>query len=210
MSKGVLFDPDAFFSQCVDGGSILRVLGVVLSCSVVGVVGSLGLAVRLAAALPDSVEAVAIFGAVVTAAVSLLEPLALWLGFGTVIHVSSTWLSDESVQLRTTIRLVGWGFLPYLIGIIAVNFAAVYVAWTTPLPSSFEGLSGFGRSISTNQLVTAVGGLRVVLVLWSGVLWSYAVKHLRGVSFKDAVLSTFAPTLGLLVIVAWSVGLLPP
>lgn len=210
MSKGVLLDPDTFFSQCVDGGSVLRALGVVLSCSVVGVIGSLGLAVRLAAALPDSVEAVAIFGAVVTAAVSLLEPLALWLGFGMVIHISSTWLSDESVQLRTTIRLVGWGFLPYLIGIIAVNFAAVYVAWTTPLPSSFEGLSGFGRSISTNQLVTAVGGLRVVLVLWSGVLWSYAVKHLRGVSFKDAVLSTFAPTLGLLVIVAWSAGLLPP
>jgi hypothetical protein len=121
---------------------------------------------------------------------------ALWTG----IFYGLSALMDGNGRFGTTLKLVGWGFVPSLVGSVISLFITVYRfeidGFNPPPPTaSPEVIQQFIQSLNSGPLVALSAVLGLVFTLWAGVLWTFAMKHARQLTTRQAALSVAFPVL---------------
>ena len=65
------------------------------------------------------------------------------------------------------------------------------------VPSNLSGQAAtqYIQQINSGPLVTLAAVLGIVFTLWSGLLWTFAVKHARQLSTRNAAITVVLPVL---------------
>ncbi|WP_123537350.1 Yip1 family protein [Halosimplex salinum] len=201
----LLTDPNEFFRERQADPSLIGPLVVILLIAAVNVIASI-LQSRFRAQVFESGQFDAgLMGAVqaITLILVVAGPFVIWLLYAGVFHGVSA-LFDGEGDFSTTLALVGWGFVPSILGSIA-EAAIRYYRFNVrgvevPSEITMETMQEFSRNLQTGPLVALIAVLGIVFTLWSAFLWTFAVKHARNLTLKQAGLSVAVPVaLGLLL-----------
>lgn len=179
----LILDPDQFFANYSDSPSIK---GPVLVVSVLVVAAFLRLAPLIYVSLQRNSEIQGLVAAIVVIA-SLAGALSLylvWLVYAVVLHVMSAYF-DGTGSFRRTAKLTAWGFVPLVFPPLMSAATGVLVATELPVEDAaqFEVLLAAYSGHSYMRVAEAV---KIVFLLWAGLLWTFALKHARNISFHQA------------------------
>jgi hypothetical protein len=187
----ILTDPDSFFAERSNDPDWLLPTLVVLGDAAFGAVGAWYLLKFSTRGIDGGLTTIPLVFGVGAAVVT---PLLLWVVYAVVFHGLSA-VFDGDGSFGRTLVLSGWGYLPTIIGSLAVTVAFYYAAQAVPPATSLQELGPVQRQIQTHRFVQWANWLGVVLTLWQGVLWTYAVRHARDLSVREAALVVFLPVL---------------
>jgi hypothetical protein len=196
----ILFSPDRFFRERADDPGLVGPLLVVSLVAVLGAVAAYPASQAIADALPAEAQA---FGGITVAfsvVGALVGPFVVWALFAGVFHGLSGLLFDGEGSFRTTLTLTGWGFVPAIVTAV-VGVVIAFLVW----PSVSLDFSDPARAQQAAQqiqnrpefLVANVVGL--VVLLWRGLLWAFAMQYGRNLSFREALITVGIPVVVLLL-----------
>ncbi|QLH84221.1 Yip1 family protein [Halosimplex pelagicum] len=125
-------------------------------------------------------------------------PFVIWLLYAGLFHAVSVAFGGEG-DFSTTFALVGWGFVPSLIG-SAVGIPLTYYRFNVrgiDVPSEItqESMQQFNRALQTGPMVALTAALGIVFTLWCAFLWTFAMKHARTLNVREAALTVAVPVL---------------
>jgi hypothetical protein len=184
-----LTDPDGFFAEQADDPDWVLPALIVLSGGIFGAAGSYFLFSFAAAGIEGTAMTVSIAIGVGTA---LVIPFVLWLVYALVFYGISAVFDGEG-SFGETVILTGWGYAPAVIGSFASMLAFYYAAQSVPPATTFQEFAQIQGQIQSHQFLRWTNALGLVLTLWQGVLWAYAMKHARNLSLRDAALTVALP-----------------
>lgn len=194
----LLFDPDGFFANHVEGDGLLGPATVVTAVGVAGLASPLVVLESLLNGLGAEAGYFLVgygIGLVGTFLGPFLEWMLLSLGF----YAISTRFGGRG-PVRRVVRLVGWGFVPAtLTGLVMTAAMLVTVQRIAP-PTDPAGALRFVRLVQTAPAVRLAILVGIAFTVWSGLLWVFAVKHARGLSVRHAIPTVTVPVL---VVVGW-------
>lgn len=189
----LLTNPDAFFRRRAAAPSLRGPVIVVFLVALVGIAGSLPLLRATTAALPAGagpVGAILIASSVIGGVVGVL---VAWVGYAAAFHVISAVAFGADSSFRTTVTLTGWGFVPRILeGVIASGLAYIVFSGQS-FPSDPLAAQRLVRTLQTDPLFVLAGWLSVVFLLWSAMLWTFAMRHGRDLTIKQAGITVAVP-----------------
>jgi len=211
-------DPNAFFRDRSERPSWKGPVLIVTLIAVLGVVSSViqfrataELYTQLFADAGESGEtAGTIFQVfqVVGMVVGFVVNYVVWVLFAVFFYGVSA-LLDGNGEFSTTLKLVGWGLVPSVVGSVFSLFITVYryeiEGVTVPADVTAESIQQFSQQVSSGPLVMLTGVLGVVFTLWSGVLWTFAMKHARQLTTRNAAITVALPVLFGIAVSLWSI-----
>ncbi|MFC6836314.1 Yip1 family protein [Halomarina ordinaria] len=201
----IVTDPDSALRRRADDPGVLLPAGIVTLVAVVAVVAaypSSELTSQLATgAIAESGEAVdegtasAISAAAGTVGLvgAFLGVYVQWALYAVAFYALARVAFDGSGSLSDTFAGVGWGYVPALVGIAvraAANFS-VFAGETLP-----EGSAAAGEALAALQsdpILTAATVFGLLMLLWSGYIWTVAMQHFHGLSRRDAAIVVGVP-----------------
>ncbi|WP_436923859.1 Yip1 family protein [Halosimplex amylolyticum] len=200
----LLTDPDEFFRRRLPDPSLKGPAAVVAVVAVVSVLASI-LQFRFLSQVFESGGAGSGFVMAIRAVsigAAFVLPFVFWLLYAGLFHGISA-LLDGDGEFSTILSLVGWGYVPNVLGTIAgaaVNYYRFNVRGIdVPTEMTMEAYQQFSQSLQTGPLVALSAVLSIVFTLWSAFLWTFALKHARDLTLRQAVITIAVPVgLGLL------------
>lgn len=203
----LLTDPDAFFRRRSDDPSLTGPVAVIVLIAVVSAVSATLQFQAMSGLFADVaggsiVQAIQAFTIVTT----LVGPFFSWLLYAVVFYAISV-VFDSDGEFTTTLALVGWGFVPSVFGSLAravLDYYRISVQGITP-PAEVtqESMQQFQQQLQAGPLVALATALGIVFTLWSALLWTFAMKHARSLSNRDAALTVALPVLVSLAFSLW-------
>lgn len=187
----LLTDPDRFFRERRQTPT-LRQPGAVVS--LVGVANLVGIAALWHASIqgaPAEARGYVALGYVVTAVSGIVGAFAVWLIYAALIHLASASFGGEG-SFGRTLWAVGWGFLPGVFASLLYSASVAQAALSLPPPDPGT-LDAFGHAVRKTPIVSLMGNLGLVVTIWQWLLWSFGVKHARGLSLRRAGLVATLP-----------------
>jgi len=201
-------DPDAFFRDRSEWPSWKGPVLIVTLLAIIGVASSI-IQIRATSELMSNMMTEAgagdgfqtIFQAFQLAGVILgfVFTYVLWALWAGIFYGVSA-LLDGNGGFGTTMKLVGWGFVPSLLGSVLSLFITVYrfeiEGFNPPPPNAGpQATQQFMQSLSSGPLVVLSAVLGFVFTLWAGVLWAFAIKHARQLTTREGAISVALPVL---------------
>lgn len=185
---GLVTDPDRFYRGAVDDASLSGPI------AVVGLWGGMRFLRDLLVGLGGGgVDALALTGSLL-----LVVVLAVfWVVVSGLLYVVSGQFGAGG-GFRPTLRLVGYGFLPAAVGVGLEVLAAGLLVGVGSTNVAGEPLYRVFES----------GAMDLVFLTWAGFLWTFALKHARGMSVREAAASVVLGLGGLVGVVVALVLLL--
>ncbi|MFC7096753.1 Yip1 family protein [Halobaculum marinum] len=193
-----LTDPDGFFAERRDDPAFLAPMLVVLAAGVVGVVGSIPVLRATLSALPPEASGLASVFVVVGAVGGLVGPLVVWVVAAGVFHVLSIPFDGEGPFSRT-LKIVGWGFVPSIVAGVVTAVVNYRVYSAVQFPDDPQQIQQFVESIQSRPELLVAGAVGVLLTVYQGFIWVYAVRHARRVDLRSATVVVGVPTALLVV-----------
>jgi hypothetical protein len=196
----LLTNPDAFFERRRESPSLLGPALVVTVVGVVGVVSSYPIVQATLSALPPEAGAFVTAIQVFSAVFALVATFVIWLLYAVAFHVIGSVAFDASGEFRTTLSLVGWGFVPAVFGAI-VGAATNFVVFSgVRFPQDPQAVQSFVRELQSRPEFLVSGLVGIVFLLWSAFLWTFAVRHAESLGLREAALTVAGPvTIALLL-----------
>ncbi|MFC7226907.1 YIP1 family protein [Salinirubellus salinus] len=189
----LLTNPDAFFEARHESPSLLGPALVVTLVGLAGVVGSYPILQATLTALPAEagafVTAIQVFGAVF----ALVATYVIWLLYAVAFHVVGSVAFDASGEFRTTLTLVGWGFVPAVFGAIVGAGANFVVFSGVRFPQDPQAVQSFVQQLQSRPEFLVSGLVGIVFLLWSAFLWTFAVRHAESLGLREAGLTVAGP-----------------
>jgi hypothetical protein len=191
----VLTNPDRFFDRASDDPSLLPALGVVLVVGVVGAIAAVPFFQLFQQMLPEEASGFSSIIAVFSIAGAFIGALIGWVVLTAVFHAISAVAFDGEGDFSTNLAYVGWGHMPGIIGGVisaALNF---YGLQNITPPSNIEPqqMQGWIQSIQSDPIFQVATGVGIVFLLWQGFLWTFAVKHARNLTLREAAITVGVP-----------------
>jgi hypothetical protein len=200
-------DPNSFFRDRRDAPSFIGPVLIVTAIAVLGV-GSAIISIRATSEMMGQMMADSDAGQGVQTFVQAFQLIGVVIGFvltyviwvlWTAIFYGITAIFDGSGGFTTTLKLVGWGFVPSLVGSVINVFINVYRfeirGFDVPANAGPQAAQQFSQQISSGPLVALSAVLGIVFTLWGGLLWTFAVKQARQVTTRNAVIAVALPVL---------------
>lgn len=192
MIRTLLFDPDAFMRRRADDSGLAGPAMVVLLAGVAGVLSGLLVVQQVASNFEGDIGTVLAIGGVFTVIAGLVSMFFFWAVFAGAFHVISLAFDGEG-DLKTTLALVGWGFLPSIVSGL-VTAAAFYLALqNASVPADPAAMASFQQRLQSRSIFTAASLVAIALTLWQGFIWVFAVKHARQLDGRGAILTVAGP-----------------
>ncbi len=195
-----LASPDTFFAERADEVPFWQPAVVVLIVALLSVVPSMLVLERVAGSAGGFGETALGVVQLVSAVVSVVVVFVVWLVVAGLIHGLSALAGAEQGSFTATARDVGWGYLPSIVG----TAVGAYATWAglQQLPSSVsaQALSGQLQSLTVVQIST---GVSVLVILWQGVIWTYATRDGRGLDLRRAAAVVAVPVALNLALTLW-------
>lgn len=189
----LLTDPDGFFAERADSPSLTGPTLVVLLVAVIGIAGSLPVLRASTAALPDEVGFI---GTVIYASGvigGVIGVLIVWLLYAVAFHAVSAAGFGAEGSFRDTLALTGWGFVPRIPeGLISAGVTYVVFSGVT-FPSDPMQASRFVQQLRNDPLLEVTAWLGLAFLAWSAMLWTFAMRHGRGLTLREAGITVAVP-----------------
>jgi hypothetical protein len=203
--KDLLFFPDTFFTQVSlekenlnPPAAIIGIAGVLKCISMVILLLTAG--DYLILLLPTAVIW------------SLAQPFLVWVVFSLVLQVLSNRLSGTGT-FRLTLQNVGYGMLPWTFSQIFGILTTLFLIHNS---GSLESLQGMQSLTSFGGLLSIFSVLGFALLVWTGYLWVYGLKHAHQITTGKAALAViillavyFLVTLGPVLLMYFMTGFYP-
>lgn len=180
-----LTDPDEFFAQRADDPDWVVPLLLVVSAGVLPAIGTWYSARQLS---PPGSGAFATITGVVGGASALVGLVVVWVLGAAVFHGVSALFDGEGSFWRT-LWLSGWGYVPALLSGGVTMVAFVLAADTVPAAETAQEFVQINRQLQQHQYLQWATYFGTVMSLWQGVVWTFAVRHARGVEVTQAAVA---------------------
>lgn len=189
----VLANPNDLFEQRADQVPIWQPLLLVVAVATLGAV--VGFIQSQHIAYPPEVPQLASqFGTLFTVIIALVAPFISWLLVAAVLHGLSALFGADRGDFLGTVRDVGWGYAPGVIfsvlQVVATWFALQQLA--TPLPAG-----SFQAQLQSVTIMQVTMGIGILVTIWQGAIWTFAIRHGRGLSLKRAAIVVGIPVVAL-------------
>ena len=195
----VLYDPDGFFETAPEEPKARYPIFIIVVISIIGSAG-FGFTAQVFLGKTD-------FGAALTGALTIvafvgqvLGNLFIWLLFGSLFFAIAT-LMDGEGDFKKTLVLVGWGFLPRIVGALASAIITFFVFSSVESPNLQtedptqlqQEMMSFLTDVSNTQLDVVGAFVGIVILLWSAYIWVAAVEVEQNLERKQALIAVGIP-----------------
>lgn len=200
MALDILLDPNGFLRRRADDPSMLGPVVLVALVGILSASSSFLLVQKVAGSLDSSVGSIVAVSGAIGSLIALFVVFVLWVVYAGAFHVISLVFDGEG-DFRTTLALVGWGYVPAVFSAL-VSVALTYlVLQQVAAPTDAASAATFQRQLQSNPLIVTSSVVGIVFTLWQGFIWTFAVRHARGLELREAALTVAGPV-GLSVLAA--------
>lgn len=193
MMKTLLMNPHSFFrnqaTRPTATGPVLLVLGTGLITTLSSLIPLYYLTQNMSGGASAFTSVAYLIGSFS----GILTIFAVWLINAGVIFLLSTYFDGEG-PFRRLLLLIGWGYLPNAILGVAALFVMWQVTLTTTPPQDLTSAQAYMQQIQNHRYLWVNKLITVVITLWQGFLWVFAVKHARQLDLKQAFICVAVPT----------------
>lgn len=193
MVQVLLSDPDAFFRGRADEPSFRGPAVVVLIVIGLGLAGSLPTLRATASALPEAAGPFVPLFYIFSVIGGVVGTLVIWLLYAGAFHVISAVGYGASGSFRDTVALTGWGFVPRIPEAAISAAISSYVFSGRTYPADPARLAAVMDQLRSDPLILLASVLGVVFLLWSAFLWTFAVRHGRDLTLRQAAVTVAIP-----------------
>lgn len=190
MNSQLFLNPDEFFRERTDDPGLTGPLLVVFCTGVLGMASTLLVLQKQASTLASDVRPFAQVGMLVGAAGNLFLTFFFWMLYAAAFYFISRYFGGSG-EFRTTVKLVGWGFVPRIfMGLTNLGLTYYVVSGITA-----DSTAEFSRRLANSGALDVSSALVLVFVLWSAFVWTFAVKYARSLTDREAALTVIPPVL---------------
>jgi hypothetical protein len=215
----ILFRPDTFFGTMMSTKENLKVPAlIVLAGSIVAAAyGYLlgGLTARMMASAVPGIEMIITLSTIGGALIGTFVFWVLWAG---VIYALSLAFKGEGSFTRM-LEVVGYGYLPQILGsIITLGAAVVYIPRiTVPTLTATamqdpaivgQTMKAFMHDPAMLELTQITTLVSIVFLLWSANIWIFGTKHGRRLSMRDSAISVGIPVVAYVLYMTYNLGVM--
>lgn len=213
----VLFRPDAFYENIIAGQENLKIPTlIILTASIIAaVLGYLmgDLSAAMMAGIMPGMDTIILMTAVIGA---FLGTFIFWLIIAGLFYIISILFKGEG-SFNRTLEVVGYGYLPQILGSIITLIAAIEYLPRVTIPAltksaledpamieaATQALMHDPAMVEFTQVSTLIA---IVFMLWSANIWIFGMKHARGLSPRDAAICVGVPVVLYVIYVIYSLG----
>jgi len=195
----VLFDPGRFFEARMQDKPSLKVPALIaIVIGLIGAVSVIPMTDITMAMLPAEMQGLGLLITIFSAAIAFIGGLLAWAIYGIVFHIVSALFKGQG-DLERTLEFTGYGLIPQVFGgIIGTYFSyRLLSGLTIPSMTSPEQMVEFSENLvtvlTTSPLAQIAGLVSILFLVWSANIWIFGMKHARGLSTRDAVLTVGIP-----------------
>lgn len=195
----VLFDPGRFFEARMQDKPSLKVPALIaIVIGLIGAVSVIPMTDITMAMLPAEMQGLGLLITIFSAAIAFIGGLLAWAIYGVVFHIVSALFKGQG-DLERTLEFTGYGLIPQVFGgIIGTYFSyRLLSGLTIPSMTSPEQMVEFSENLvtvlTTSPLAQIAGLVSILFLVWSANIWIFGMKHARGLSTRDAVLTVGIP-----------------
>lgn len=202
MAFNLISDPNGFFEKLKEKEVSLKVpLLIIIVLSIIGGINQFLITSKLAEAFPSDFAGIVRLGAYLGFIGSFAAMLIVWVIVSAIMHAISSYFGGEGLFKRT-MEFAGYGFIPSIIAsAITTAVGSQYIASArVPQLSMGDLQSGeFVNEIVSSMLPTDFVYFSIIVSLafgvWSLTIWTFGLKHARGLSTRNAAITVLIPFL---------------
>jgi hypothetical protein len=213
----VLFRPDAFYENVIRGQENLKIPALIILAggiiaAVLGYLMGVQSATMMAGIMPG-MDSIILISAVVGA---FLGTFIFWLIVAGLFYIISIPFKGEG-SFNRTLEVVGYGYLPQVIGSAITLIAAIEYLPRVAIPAltksaledpamieaATKALMHDPAMVEFTQIATLIA---IVFMLWSANIWIFGMKHARGLSPRDAAICVGVPVVLYVIYVIYTLG----
>jgi len=213
----ILFRPDAFFEhgphepESLKIPALIVLTGGILAAAYGYLMGELS--ARMMAGMMPGMDAIILISAVLGA---LVGTFIFWGIAAGIFYIISTFFKGSG-SFNRVLEVVGYGYLPQIIGSLITLVAAIQYLpkITVPVltkaalddPEIIEtAMTAFMHDPAMLELTQITSLIAIVFMLWSANIWIFGMKHARMLTMRDAAICVGAPVILYVVYVIYSLG----
>ena len=191
----ILTNPDQFFSELSQRDVNLKTpFVIVLVSAIIGAIYAMMMFRVMMSSLPEEIAAISSAFATIGAISNLITPFISWVLGAAVFYAVSMLFKGEGSFVRV-FEFVGYGFIPTIIasvvGLVTTMIVTPAVGFPLENPellqqTMMQHLLRYGPAIVVSTII------QFLLVLWSVVIWIFAVKHARNLGTGHAIITVLA------------------
>jgi hypothetical protein len=195
-------DPDGFFRREMMEWSDLKTPAfIVLIAGIIGAASAYLVSRTVLQIFPGNLQTATGLVAVVGVAGAIVWIFLAWVAYTTVFHVISMLFMGKGT-FAGTLAVVGYGFLPTIIGsLIGLLLFWYYLPTLQVGPVSdvmdIQSATTAFTHAPVFQMVSMIG---IIFLLWSANIWVYGLRYSRGISLRHAVMTVAMPVVVLIVV----------
>lgn len=193
MIGDLITNPDRFFRQRAEDVGLARPTVVVAILGVVGGLSGIPVVRATFQAMPDGAGAFAVLAYVFSIAGGVAVAFVSWVLYAGAFHVVSSLAFDGEGPFRRTLGVTGWGFVPGILAAALSAALAFYALQSVTIPSDPAAAQAFGEQFGRHPIVRLAGVLGIAFLLWQAFLWTFAVRHAREVTLREAAITVAMP-----------------
>jgi hypothetical protein len=199
----ILINPHAFFQEMINEKENLKIPALIVLVSAVAgaAVAYLMISptVKMMSGIMAGMEMIIVLAAIIA---TLVITFISWLVYAGIFYIVSIVFKGKGTFNRT-LEIVGYGFLPQILGgIITVIAALIYIpnVVVQPIPAgttdsqvilaASTSLMHDPAMMAFTQIMTLIS---LVFLLWSANIWIFGLQHSRLLSVRDAALCVGIP-----------------
>lgn len=196
----ILSNPNEFFRNRVEETSMARPAIVVLLAVFSNLLAPFLITVRIYELSPESLQSYILFGQGLAIAAAVFGTSLKWFLVSGFTYSASLFYSRDG-EFRQLFRLIGWGFVPQIFSGLVLGTTTYYVFHTLDVTAfQLSNMQTVNAYIRNHQFFVIGKLLSLVFVVWSGLLWAFALKNVRKL---DRVTSVKITAIPVLLIVLW-------
>lgn len=193
MVVALLTDPDGFFARHSEDPGFLGPVVVAIIAGIAGIAAALPAIRFTIAAMPPEARA---FGGIayVSAIVGgIVGPFVRWLLFAVAFYAVATVAFDPPGRFRDLTALVGWGLVPTIPSVLLSGYASYVVYGGVSPPDGPMAAATFAQNLRGDPAFVVAGLVGLAFLVWSGLLWTFAVRHALSLRIRQALITVAIP-----------------
>jgi len=209
----LITNPDEFFAELkTKDGSIKIPILIIIGIAILGSISYyffINKIIKFLGIFPENIVQILTVGAYIT---TFITVFVIWLIITVIVYGLSALFGGEGSFYRT-FTFIGYGFLPSLIGSLITTPISVYYIMNAEIPEidltqleqNPEIIDALITSLLPNEIIYSTLIINIAMIVWSLVIWSFALKHAREIDLRKAFICVLIPTVPLVIYQIWSV-----
>lgn len=219
--KDLLFNPARFYNGLENEENDIRSPAIIVI--IVGLISAISgyLSGSVTAQLLSKVSpGIGGFLGILGAIGAIIGVFFFWIIWGTVIYIISNRFSHERGtklkgpgSLIHTLALIGYGYLPQAIGALIILIIGVIYLPAVKIPaisgtSNPQALESAAKAIFLDPSMQAFSfgstAISVLFLIWSANSWIFGIRHGKGLSAREAIITVAIPVAVYILIITLS------